>query len=285
MVTESRFTRFNQGAKKKSLWCGEKSVWRTLVTLVIFWTFKWTLIWLTLYLYISIPRKLYDEVDDLLSNQWIQKSHSAYTSPMVYVRINVVASIFDYQKLNNKTITEKQPIPKMQHILDSLGGHECFSTVDMSKAYHHGYIKEEYQKFTAFSTPWALYEWIRIPYSKCIAYLDNILIYGRTFEDHLESLEAVLKRLKEKGVKLNSKKCHFFKQEFKYLGRLICKDRYRADPKDAIALETFRAPLKTVGELNLLLGFLGYYRFKLKKFIKLWTLIKKGRYKTKIEEN
>ena len=179
----------------------------------------------------------------------------------------------------------------MQHILDSLGGHECFSTVDMSKAYHHGYIKEEYQKFTAFSTPWALYEWIRIPYgltnaplcfqrymneclgglrdSKCIAYLDNILIYGRTFEDHLESLEAVLKRLKEKGVKLNSKKCHFFKQEFKYLGRLICKDRYRADPKDAIALETFRAPLKTVGELNLLLGFLGYYRFKLKKFIKL----------------
>ena len=52
----------------------------------------------------------------------------------------------------------------MQDILDSLGGQEWFSTVDISKAYHQGYIKEEGQKFISFSTPWALYEWIRIPY-------------------------------------------------------------------------------------------------------------------------
>ena len=48
---------------------------------------------------------------------------------------------------------------------------------------------------------------------KCIAYLDDILIYGRTFEEHLENLDAILKRLKEKGIKLNAKKCHFFKRE------------------------------------------------------------------------
>ena len=52
----------------------------------------------------------------------------------------------------------------MQDILYSLGGQEWFSTVGISKAYHQGYIKEDCQKFTAFSTPWALYEWIRIPY-------------------------------------------------------------------------------------------------------------------------
>ena len=165
----------------------------------------------------------------------------------------------DYRKLNKKTIPDKQPIPKMQDILDSLGGQEWFSTVDMSKAYHQGYVKEECRKFTAFSTPWSLYEWIRIPYGltnappcfqrymneclgglrdlRCIAYLDDVLIYGRTFEEHLENLEAVLKRLKEKGIKLNLKKCHFFKREVKYLGRLVSKDGYRADPQESIALE------------------------------------------------
>ena len=81
---------------------------------------------------------------------------------------------------------------------------------------------------------------------KCMAYLDDILIYGRTFEEHLENLKAVLKGLKEKGIKLNAKNCHFFKREVKYLGRLISKDGYRADSQDSIALEKFRAPPKTV---------------------------------------
>ena len=79
---------------------------------------------------------------------------------------------------------------------------------------------------------------------KCIAYLDDIFIYGQIFEEHLENSEAVLKRLKEKGIKLNVKKCHFFKREVTYLGRLISKDEYRAYPQDSIVLEKFRAPFK-----------------------------------------
>ena len=70
----------------------------------------------------------------------------------------------------------------------------------------------------------------------------------------------------EKGIKLNAKKCHFFKREIKYLGRLISKDGYRADPQDSIALEKFRAPPKTVGKLRSLLGFLEYYRCYVFKF-------------------
>ena len=114
---------------------------------------------------------------------------------------------------------------------------------------------------------------------KCIAYLDNILIYGRNFEEHLENLEAVLKRLKEKGIKLNAKKRHFFKSEVECLGCLISKDGYRADPQDSKALENFRAPPKTVGELCSLLGFLGYYRCYVKNFSEilkpLYDLLKK----------
>ena len=114
---------------------------------------------------------------------------------------------------------------------------------------------------------------------KCITYIDDILIYGRTFEEHLENLEAVLKRLKKKGIKLNAKKCHFFKREVKYLGHLISKDGYRADRLDSLVLEQFCAPPKTVGELCSLLGLLGYYRCYVKKFSKtlkpLYDLLKK----------
>ena len=175
---------------------------------------------------------------------------------MVYVRKKCggLRLCIDYRKLKNKTIPDKQPIPQMQDIVDSFGGQEWLSTVDMGKAYHQGYIQEECRKFAAFSTPRALYEWIRISYGltnappcfqrymneclgglqdlKRIAYLEDILIYGRTFEEDLENLEAVLKRHKEKGIKRNAKKCHFFKREVKYLGRLISKDGYRADPQD-----------------------------------------------------
>ena len=104
---------------------------------------------------------------------------------------------------------------------------------------------------------------------KYIACLDDILIYGRTFEEHLENLEGVLKRLKEKGIKLNAKKCHFFKREGKYLGSFVSKDGYRADPQDSIVLEKFRAHPKTVGELRSLLSFLGYYHCYVKKFSKI----------------
>ena len=101
-------------------------------------------------------------------------------------------------------------------------------------------------------------------------------------------MEAVLKRLKENRIKLNAKKCHFFKREIKYLGHLISKDGYRDDPQDSIALEKFCAHPKTVGELRSMLGFLGYYRCYVKNFSKilkpLYDLLKKDITKPKLKK-
>ena len=63
----------------------------------------------------------------------------------------------DYRKLKNRTIPDRQPIPKIQDIIDSLGGQQWFSTLDMSKGYH-----QDSRKFTAFSTLWTLYEWMPV---------------------------------------------------------------------------------------------------------------------------
>jgi hypothetical protein len=128
----------------------------------------------------------------------------------------------------------------------------------MSKAYHQGFISEKYRHLTAFSTPWTLLEWIRIPFGLrnappafqryinkvlgdlkgkiCEPYLDDILVYGETFEEHVQNLRVVLKRLMDKGIKLRPNKCVFAKTEVRYLGRLLSGEGYRPDPADTIAV-------------------------------------------------
>ena len=102
----------------------------------------------------------------------------------------------------------------------------------------------------------------------CLAYLDDILVYGRTFKEAVKNLKMVLRRLKSKGVKLRVDKCQFLKTEVRYLGRVISEHGYRPDPEDNQALEKFRAPPRNVGEMRGLVGFLGYYRNYIKDFAK-----------------
>ena len=246
--------------------------------------------------YRHLPRKLYEDVkaylNDLVVNGWIQESSSDYASPIVCIRKKdgTMRLCCDYRKLNLKTQAERQPIPRVQDLLDGLHGQNYFSTLDMAKAYHQGYVKDICRKYTAFSTPWALFEWLRIPFGlknapaafqryinnalsglldkACLAYLDDILIFGKTFREHKMNLRSVLKRLKSKGVKLRVDKCEFCKPEVRYLGRLVSADGYRADPEDVQALEKFREAPKNVGEVRSLVGFLGYYRSYVKDFAK-----------------
>ena len=84
--------------------------------------------------------------------------------------------------------------------------------------------------------------------------------------EQLGNLEVILMKLKLKGIKLNDSKCNFFQQKIKYIEHTILKDRYQAYPDDAVALENFRKPPKTVGELRSRLGFFGYYRGDVKNF-------------------
>ena len=254
----------------------------------------------------QIPRPLYEEVknfiNDLIANDWVRESRSPYSSPIVCVRKKDqgLRLCIDYRLLNKKIVPDKMPIPRIQELLDGLDGQEWFTTLDMAKAYHQGYVKEEFRKYTAFSTPWGHYEWIRVPMGisnappafqrfinqvlvglrdrVCTAYLDDILVYGRTFLEQLVNLRLVLQRLQSKGIKLRADKCRFFQKEVRYLGRLVSKDGHRPDPADTIALERFRIPPKTIGELRTLLGFLGYYRSYIqdfsRKFQPMYQLLK-----------
>lgn len=239
--------------------------------------------------YYGVPRPLYIEiksyVEDLLNKSWVVKSNSSYSSPVVAVRKKdgTLRLCCDYRQLNSKTIPDRHPLPRIQDVLDSLGGKNWFTVLDQQKAYHQTYLDEKSQPLTAFITPWGLFHWIRVPMGlsnapahfqrfmeNCLhdyrddfalPYLDDILVYSGTFDEHLEHLRKIFKRLQSKGIKLKARKCDLFQNEVKYLGRIINSDGYKPDPKNIQAVHALADLHPTnIGDVRKLLGLVGYYR-------------------------
>lgn len=248
--------------------------------------------------YNAVPKPLYREVKEhvqkLLDHGWIRKSVSPYSSPVVCVRKKDMSLrlCVDFRGLNSKTIPDRHPLPRIQDLLDSLGGYSWFSILDQGSAYHQGFVEENSRHLTAFSTPWGLYEWIRLPFGLsnapaafqrcmegvlsglrdecCFPYLDDILCFSKSFQDHIEDLKRVFCRLREHGVKLRPKKCGLFKRQVRYVGRLVTSEGIQVDPNDLEAVMQWkeREP-KNVGEVRALLGFLGYYRSFIQDFSRI----------------
>ena len=180
----------------------------------------------------------------------------------------------------------------MQDILNTLSGKSWFTVLDQGKAYHPGIMAEESRQLTAFITPWSLFEWIRIPFGLmnappsfqhfmerclgdmrdviCIPYLDDVLVYSDTFEDHLQHLKKVLQCLHQNGIKLKASKCNLFQKKIQYLGRIVSDEGFQIDPADTTAVKSLKekTPL-TVGEVRKLLGFLGYFWSFIRDFARI----------------
>ena len=104
----------------------------------------------------------------------------------------------------------------------------------------------------------------------CIPYLDDVLVYSKTFEQHVQDVQQVLRRLQEHGIKLKPSKCKFFQRQVRYLGRVVSGDGYSLDPEDTAAVHNLaKQKPATVGDVRKLLGFLSYYRQYIQDFSRI----------------
>lgn len=218
--------------------------------------------------YNSVPRPLYPEVktyiQDLLNRKWVVKSESPYSSLIVAVRKKDggLHLCVDYRDLNKRTVPDRRPLPRVQETLDGLMGNHWFSVLDMGKAYHQAFLHPGSRHLTAFITPWELLEWNRIPFGLmnapaqfqifmegclddirdtfAVPYLDDVLVFSKTFEEHVYHLQTVLKKLKNKGVKLKPQKCELFRDKVKYLGRIVSSDGYYPDPDNVKVVKALK---------------------------------------------
>eukprot|EP00896_Chara_braunii_P019025 GBG76901.1 hypothetical protein CBR_g23115 [Chara braunii] len=185
------------------------------------------------------------QLDDLLDKGWIRPSCLPYGAPVLFVRKKNkdLRLCIDYRKLNAQTVKNAGPLPRIDDLLERLGGATYFSKLDLKSGYHQIEIQHQDRYKTAFKTRYGHFEWVVMPFGltnapatfqaamttefrdlldrSVLIYLDDILVYSRTLDEHIIHLRAILDRLRLAKYKANRDKCEFAKQELEYLGHYV----------------------------------------------------------------
>ncbi len=149
-------------------------------------------------------------IEDMQREAVIQPSKSPWAFPMVMVQKKDGSTPFcvDYRKLNDITRKDSYPLPRVDGILDSLAGSQWFSTLDLASGYWQVEVDPDDLVVVLAGLRWEIF----------LAYLDDIVVFGRTFEEHLQRLRVVLSRLREANLKVNPKKCQLFQCTVSFSG-------------------------------------------------------------------
>ena len=222
-------------------------------------------------------------LQDLLDKGVIRPSQSNYASPIVLVRKKngALRMCVDYRQLNAKVKRDAYPLPRIDESLDILGGAKYFSTIDLASAYNQVEVAPADRHKTAFTTPFGLFEYNRMPFGLggapatfqrvmqtifrdelleiLIVYLDDIIVFSQDISTHLKRLEMVFRKLQEHGLKIEAKKCQFFRPKVTYLGHVVSAEGVATDPAKTEAVTNWPKP-KTLKDLRSFLGFASYYR-------------------------
>ncbi|KRZ02829.1 Transposon Ty3-I Gag-Pol polyprotein, partial [Trichinella zimbabwensis] len=196
----------------------------------------------------------------------------------------------DFRRLNDVTIKDAHPLPRIDDTLEALSGARWFSTLDFSSGYWQIPVDEADRPKTAFSTPFGLYQFRVMPFglcnapatfqrlmdvtlrglswSSCLAYLDNIIVFGRTAQEHTDRLERVLQRIAETGLKLNPQKCHLMRKTVRFLGHVLSENGMSTDEEKIRAVKEWPTPCFP-SEVRQFLSLASYYR----RFIKNFSMV------------
>ena len=230
------------------------------------------------------------QVKEMLRDGVIRSSISPWASPVVMVKKKDGSMRFcvDFWKVNDATIKDAHPLPRIDDTLESLHGAKFFSTLDLKSGYWQVPIREQDKEKTAFRTcSGQLYEFNQLPFGVCNApatfsrlmdralaglawniclyYLDDIIVFSASWEEHLERLKAVFERLRRANLKLAAAKCHLARREVSFLGYKVTPEGLEPKPKLMEAIDKLTPPT-SVTEVRSFLGLVGYYRRFIKRF-------------------
>ena len=230
----------------------------------------------------------------LYTHKLARDSTSEYAAPITLVPKPDGTWRFcvDYRKLNSITHEAKYPLPRVEDCLDQLRGARYFSKIDLRSGYWQTRIHPDDIHKTAFRTPFGHHEWLVMPFGlqgapsnfqrmmnhylrqylgkSVLCYLDDILIYSSSEEEHLQHIRQVLTVLREQKLFAKATKCDFGRTEVQFLGYRVREDQIRKDEEKVKAVRNWPEP-KTVREVRQFLGLAGFYR----KFIEGYSKIAK----------
>jgi len=227
-----------------------------------------------------------------LEKGFIRPSSSSIASPVLFVKKpgGGLRLCIDFRAINNVSVKDRYPLPLVKETLNNLKGMKYFSKIDIISAFNNVRMKEGQEYLTAMRTRFGLFESLVMPFGLtgapatfqrfindalreyldqfCTAYLDDILIYSKTREEHVIHLRKVILQLQEVGLFAKILKCEFFKHETKFLGLIVGRDRFRMDPEKIKTITDWKQP-QNLTDVQAFIGFANFYRRFIKDFSRI----------------
>ncbi|GJW05463.1 putative reverse transcriptase domain-containing protein [Tanacetum coccineum] len=236
--------------------------------------------------------ELSNQLKELQEKGFIRPSHSPWGAPVLFVKKKdgAMRMCIDYRELNKLTIKNRYPLPRIDDLFDQLQGACCFSKIDLRSGYHQLRVREEDIPKTAFRTRYGHFEFTVMPFGLTnapaifmdlmnrvckpyldkfvIVFIDDILIYSKSEEEHEVHLKTILDLLKKEKLYAKFSKCEFWLKEVQFLGHVVNCDGIHVDPSKVESVKNWKIPESST-EIRSFLGLAGYYRRFIENFSKI----------------
>ena len=238
--------------------------------------------------------ELKKQLQELLDKGLIQPTASPWGAPVLFVKKKdgSLRLCIDYRELNRVTVKNKYPLPRINDLFDQLAGATIFSKIDLRSGYHQLKIKREDVPKTAFRTRYGHYKFLVLPFGLTdapayfmdlmnhvfhtsldkfvVVFIDDILVYSKTREDHIEHLRTALKTLADHKLCAKLKKFDFWMEKVHFLGHVISAEGISVDPAKIATVVDWPRPTNAT-KVRSFLRMPGYYRRFVKDFSKIAT--------------
>lgn len=244
----------------------------------------------------SQKEEINKQVNKLIENNLIEPSKSCYNSPIILVPKKGSGlekkwrMCIDYRKVNVKLIADRFPLPRIDEILDNLGRAKYFSTIDLYSGFHQVALEPNSRDITTFSTEKGSFRWKVLPFGlnvspnsfsrmmsiafsglppdRAFLYIDDIIVIGKSEENHFENLRSVFEILKKFNLKINPEKCRFFQAEVTFLGHKCTAEGILPDDTKIKSMKNYPTP-HDKDSTKRFVAFANYYRKFIHNFAEL----------------